>query len=337
MTEPTGRPPVRTRTFALKQLQANAACTACGEVVVFEGDLGTITCGECGWAATMTWQRLLDGLELKARMTSPDSQVLRLAPIKVSMNLKSDCEMNCAGCGTAAQPSGEWFGEGARCQSCGQSFGSTVLEGDVERGQVVMIVVPPQGPRVAAKTFSITCATCGAPLATDGTHKTLSCQFCHATCVVPVSARANRGLDTVFIGLFSDVTAIPRDWAFEDDPVGALAALKAWSHLPLHKTQAEHLLVKHKHNLSIFKVLTAQAGLLPGLDTVKGLIDSTEPEIATWARARMAEHHEALRRTADAQAAARRSALIGKLWPLALALLALVLGVAMFVAIPTGD
>ena len=335
MTEPTGRPPVRTRTFTLKQLQANATCTACGVAVVFQGELGAIACGECGWAATMTWRNLLDSLELKSRMTSKDAQVLRLGPVRVSMNLKTDCEMNCTGCGTAAQPSGEWFSEDARCSACGQSFSSTVLEGDVERGQVVMLVVPPKGPRVAAKAFSIACASCGAPLTTDGTHKTVNCQFCNSTSVVPVSARANRALDSVFIGLFSDVTAIPRDWAFEDDPLDALAALRAWSHLPLHKTQSAHLLLKHKNNLAIFKVLTARARLGPDLDTVSGMVDSTEPEIAKWANERRLEHQQTLQRSADTQAAARRKALITKLLPWGLGLLLLALGVAMVLLSPT--
>jgi hypothetical protein len=324
MSDPLGRPAVRTRTWRMKQLLATASCSACGEAIVFQGDPGAMVCGECGWAAEKTWQWLLNDLELAPRLTSGDASVMRLAPVRVSMSLSGAEELNCAHCGAVTTPTGEWFSDGAKCGSCAQAFTFTTLDGRAATGQVVMTTVPPHGPRVASKTFSITCAQCAAPLTTDGTQKTVSCQFCHAANVVPVTARANRPIESVFIGLFTDVTEYPHDWVFQDSAVDALNALQSWRHRTLPKTQVAHLLVKHKHHLGLFTELTGYHDRTPDADTASALVDSDEPEIARWAKHRVLEHTEALRRAAEALAVQKRKARNQILIPVVLAVLVVI-------------
>ena len=158
-------------------------------------------------------------------------------------------------------------------------------------------------------------------MTTDGTHKTVNCQFCHAANVVPVTARANRPVESVFIGLFSDVTEYPRDWAFGDNATDALNAMKAWRRKPIHAVEAAHLLVKHKNDLGIFKELTEHHHRWPDSDTAKALVDSTDPEIAKWAKQRVAEHQEGLRRIEEKAAAEKRKARNAVLIPVVLAVL----------------
>ena len=320
----------------MKQLLATATCSACGEAIAFQGDPGVIVCGECGWAAKQTWQSMLNDLELAARMTGGDGQVMRLAPVRVSMSLEGAAELNCPHCGTLTPPNGEWFGTGARCGSCTQPFTFTALDGQPSTGQVVMTTVPPRGPRVAATTFSITCAQCGAPLTTDGTHKTVTCQFCHAANVVPVTARANRAIESVFVGLFTDVTEYPHDWVFEDSATDALNALQAWRGRTLPRAQVAHLLVKHKHHLGLFEELTTHHDRGPDVETARGLVDSTAPEIAKWAKERVLEHADAQRRAAEALADGKRKARNQILIPVVLAVLA-VIAVALMVHFSAGS
>lgn len=313
----------------MKRLLATASCAACGEAIAFQGDAGVIVCGECGWASTKTWQSMLDDLELAARMTSGDAQVMRLAPVRVVMSLEGATALNCPHCGTLTTPSGEWFGDGAKCSSCGQAFTFTTLEGRPATGQVVMTTVPPHGPRVASKTFSITCAQCGAPLATDGTHKTVACQFCHAANVVPDTARANRPMESVFVGLFTDVTQYPFDWVFEESAVDALNALQAWRGRTLSRAQVAQLLVKHRHHLGLFKELTTNHDRAPEVETARALVESTEPEIVRWARERVLDHADAERRAAEAVADEKRRARNQVLGPLLLAVLVAVVAALM--------
>lgn len=313
----------------MKQLHATATCSACGEVIVFQGDAGLITCGECGWASAQTWQSMLEQLELGPRMNRNDGNVMRLAPVRVVLTLETADALNCPHCGTVTTPSGEWFADGARCGSCAQPFAFTTLEGRPETGQVVMTTVPPHGPRVALSTFSITCAKCGAPLTTDGTHKTVSCQFCHAANVVPVTARANRPMESVFVGLFSDVTEYPHDWVFEDSPVDALNALQAWRRRTLPRAQVAQLLVKHKHHLGLFRELTTYHDRSPDLEAARGLVDSSDPEIAKWAKERVLEHTDAQRRAAEALVEEKRKARNQILVPLLLAVLVVIAVVLM--------
>ncbi|MER2561924.1 MAG: hypothetical protein ABTQ32_14445 [Myxococcaceae bacterium] len=320
----------------MKQLHATATCSACGEVIVFQGDAGVISCGECGWVATQTWQSMFVELDLGPRVSRSDGNVMRLAPVRVVLTLETAEALNCPSCGTMTTPTGDWFADGARCGSCAQPFAFTTFEGQRETGQVVMTTVPPHGPRVALSTFSITCAKCGAPLTTDGTHKTVSCQFCHAANVVPVTARANRPIESVFVGLFSDVTEYPHDWVFEDSPVDALNALQAWRRRTLPRAQVAHLLVKHKHHLGLFTELTTHHDRSPALDTARALADSTEPAIAKWAKERLLEDADAQRRANEALADEKRRARHRALAPVVVVLL-LVIVVALLVHFSAGS
>ena len=320
----------------MKQLLATATCSACGEVLVVQGDAGVISCGECGWAAAQTWQSMFNELELGPRMNRNDGNVMRLAPVRVVLFLETAEALNCPSCGTVTTPNGEWFADGARCGSCAQAFTFTTFEGQPATGLVVMTTVPPRGPRVAATSFSITCAQCGAPLTTDGTHKTVTCQFCHAANVVPATARANRPIEAVFVGLFTDVTQYPHDWVFEDSAVDALAALQAWRGRTLPRAQVAHLLVKHKHHLGLFKELTTHHDRAPDVETARGLVDSTDPEIAKWAKERVLEHADGLRRAAEALADEKRKARNQVLIPVVLAVLAVVV-VALLVHFSAGS
>jgi hypothetical protein len=308
----------------MKQLHATATCSACGQSIVFQGDLSAIACGECGWASQESWQSLLVDLKIKPRMSTQDANVLRLGPVRASLFLTNADVLNCAHCGAPGATSGEWFSEGATCRSCERPFAFSALEGDLETGQLVLTTVPPSGPRQPLKTFTINCAACGAPLSADGTLKTIHCQFCHASNVVPVAARANRPMESVFIGLFSDSTEYPRDWAFGDNPTDALNAMQASRRRPIRTAEAAHLLVKHKHHLGIFKELTEHHGLWPDLETTKALLDSTEPAIAAWAQHRVAEKLEALRRQDEKAADEKRKARNRILVPVVLAILAVV-------------
>jgi hypothetical protein len=88
--------------------------------------------------------------------------------------------------------------------------------------------------------------------------------------------------------------------------------------------QVAHLLVKHEHHLGLFTELTGHHDRRPDATTARALLDSTDPEIARWAKHRVLEETDALRREAEPLAAEKRKARNAVLIPVVLAVLAVI-------------
>ncbi|MBL9038945.1 MAG: hypothetical protein JNG84_10550 [Archangium sp.] len=334
MTWPAARTPPRTVTLVLKELTAVVTCQTCANGLVYQGDDGAPRCGECGWESPTAWSELFDGVfELRTWLKRADGMRSLTSTVKAELVLKSVTELRCVGCDAVTAVTGEWLVDAPECSGCKRRFETRVYS--TEGAQTLRVVsVPPKGPRKITTALSITCASCGAPLNTDGTQRTVACQFCQAANVVPSLAKARIVYDTMYVALVSDVTGPPRDWAFDDNPNDALQALQAHRYPRLRPDQAAFLLVKHRNSLAVFHELMNHHQVKQSFDVSEApkLLDSTEPEVVAYARARLAEQAVVTQRLAEEKRVADRQRLISRAVPVVLGVIALAVVLAVVFA-----
>ncbi len=306
MTWPEARPPQRTVSLVLKELSAVITCGQCGQGVVYQGDDSAPSCAACGWQSPTSWRDVLvDLFELPKALRQSDGNSMLISSVKCQVVTKTVREVRCAKCDATTVVTGEWLKDAPVCAQCQSRFEVHMLT-----DEVAVLKVAAKGPKTVAAAMSLTCSSCAGPLSTDGSQRTVACQFCQAVNVVPVIAKARTVYDTLYAGLLNDVTETPRDRAFGENPNEVVSALRQKGH-PYPDSQLEHLLIKHRNHFNVFSEITTRHLRSPSIETVRQLIGTTDAQVEAYAKQRLASYQAALdHHHAGQRAAARREQLI---------------------------
>lgn len=324
MTWPEARPPQRTVSLVLKELSAVMTCGQCGQGVVYQGDDAAPSCAECGWQSPTTWRdALIDIFELPKALRARDGNSMLISSVKCQVVTKTVHEVRCPKCDATTSVTGQWLKDAPVCAQCQARFDVRAFD-----EEIVLLTVPAKGPKTVAAALSLTCSSCGGPLATDGSARTVACQFCQAVNVVPVIAKARTVYDTLYAGLIDDVTEVPRDRAFGENPNEVVTALQQKGY-PFPDSQLENILIKHRNHFNVFDEITTRHLRSPAIEVIRQLIGTTDSRVEAYATKRLASHQAALDHHAAGQrAVARKRQLI-----FAAQLLALILAILGFMAL----
>lgn len=245
----------------------------CGNNIVYQDFEGNPSCNDCGNVNDESWLEIFKKIDLQY-MKEGDHEKRSVSDMDSTANMKMIESINCSHCNVPLKIEESDNLKKHHCGACSQE-----VDFKEYKGLTNILFYKTGGNenlKEPLKLIAVRCVSCGAPLEADPTKTSFNCKFCDTDNVIPASMRYKVVLQDTFIGEREYI--YPKHLAFEEDPKRVILSLKQNGRSVFTDKELDGILLEHKNDHKIFKMIDTDFWYLPPDNVWNELFESSTDE-----------------------------------------------------------